>query len=151
MFSLHEICDLGMRIEKNGEQFYRKAIKEFPNEALKSLLTRLADDEVKHQEFFTRKKEALKDKPEDSEMEETASAILQNILGEQTFSLKEANPADLKNEAELLNLAIEFEKDTVLFYEMLTPLVTGSQALNGLEEIVQEEKRHIEMLQVLRQ
>jgi len=93
----------------------------------------------------------LKDKPEDSEMEETASAILQNILGEQTFSLKEANPADLKNEAELLNLAIEFEKDTVLFYEMLTPLVTGSQALNGLEEIVQEEKRHIEMLQVLRQ
>ena len=149
MFSLHEICDLGMRIEKNGELFYRKAIKEFPNEALKSLLTRLADDEVKHQEFFTRKKEALKDKPEDPEMEETASAILQNILGEQTFSLKEANPADLKNEADLLNLAIEFEKDTVLFYEMLTPLVTGSQALNGLEEIVQEEKRHIEMLQAL--
>jgi rubrerythrin len=151
MFSLHEIYDLGMRIEKNGELFYRKAIKEFPNEALKSLLTRLADDEVKHQEFFTRKKEALKDKPEDSEMEETASAILQNILGEQTFSLKEANPADLKNEADLLNLAIEFEKDTVLFYEMLTPLVTGSQALNGLEEIVQEEKRHIEMLQALQQ
>ena len=64
MFSLHEIYDLGIRIEKNGELFYRKAIKEFPNEGLKSLLARLADDEVKHQEFFARKKEALMDKPE---------------------------------------------------------------------------------------
>ena len=151
MFSLHEIYDLGIRIEKNGELFYRKAIKEFPNEGLKSLLTRLADDEVRHQEFFTRKKEALKDTPEDPEMEETASAILQNILGDQTFSLKETNPSDLKSEEELLNLAIEFEKDTVIFYEMLTPLLTGSQALSGLEEIVQEEKRHIEMLQALQQ
>ena len=76
-----------------------------------------------------------------------ASAILQGILGDQTFSLKEADPADLKSEKDLLNLAIEFEKDTVIFYEMLTPLVTGSQALKGLEEIVQEEKHHIEMLQ----
>jgi rubrerythrin len=151
MFSLHEIYDLGIRIEKNGELFYRKAIKRFSDERLKSLLARLVDDEVKHQEFFARKKEALKDKPEDPEMEETASAILQNILGDQTFSLKETNPSDLKSEEELLNLAIEFEKDTVIFYEMLTPLVTGSQTLNGLEEIVQEEKRHIEMLQALQQ
>jgi len=151
MFSLHEIYDLGIRIEKNGELFYRKAIKEFPNEGLKSLLTRLADDEVKHQEFFTRKKEALELKPEDPEMEETASAILQGILGYQTFSLKEANPADLKSEKDLLNLAIEFEKDTVLFYEMLTPLVTKNQTLKGLEEIVQEEKSHIEMLQAFQQ
>ena len=151
MFSLHEIYDLGIRIEKNGELFYRKAIKEFPNEGLKSLLARLADDEVKHQEFFERKKEALELKPEDPEMEETASAILQGILGYQTFSLKEANPADLKSEKDLLNLAIEFEKDTVLFYEMLTPLVTKNQTLKGLEEIVQEEKSHIEMLQAFQQ
>jgi rubrerythrin len=151
MFSLHEIYDLGIRIEKNGELFYRKAIKRFSDERLKSLLARLVDDEVKHQEFFARKKEDLKDKPEDPEMEETASAIFQDILGDQTFSLKETNPSDLKSEEELLNLAIEFEKDTVIFYEMLTPLVTGSQTLNGLEEIVQEEKRHIEMLQALQQ
>ena len=151
MFSLHEIYDLGIRIEKNGELFYRKAIKEFPNEGLKSLLTRLADDEVKHQEFFARKKGALELKPEDPDMEKTASAILQSILGDQTFSLKEADPADLKSEEDLLNLAVEFEKDTVLFYEMLTPLVTGTQTLKGLEEIIQEENCHIELLHAFQQ
>jgi rubrerythrin len=151
MFSLHEIYDLAIRIEKNGELFYRKAIKEFPNEGLKSMLARLADDEVKHEEFFARKKEALRVEPKNPEVEETASAILQGILGDQTFSLKEADPADLKSEKDLLTLAIEFEKDTVLFYEMLTPLVTQNQTLKGLEEIVQEEKCHIEMLQAFQQ
>ena len=115
------------------------------------MLTRLAEDEVKHEEFFAKKKEALAFNPEDPEMEEAASTILQGILGDQTFSLKEANPADLKTVESLINLAIEFEKDTVLFYEVLTPLVTRSATLKGLEEIVLEEKRHIEMLQAFQQ
>jgi rubrerythrin len=151
MFSLHEIYDLAIRIEKNGELFYRRAIKEFPTASLMSMLAHLADDEVKHEEWFKRKKEALKAERKNPEMEETASALLQGILGDQTFSLKEANPADLKSEKDLLNLAIEFEKDTVLFYEMLSPLATNNQILRGLDEIVQEEKRHIEMLQAFQE
>ena len=147
MFSLHEIYDLAIRIEKNGERFYRKAMERFSNEGLRSMLVRLADDEVRHEEFFARKKSGLREKPEDPEIEAAASGILQGILGDQTFSLKEANPADLKSEKDLLNLAVEFEKDTILFYEMLTPLVTRKQTLKGLEEIIQEEKRHIETLQ----
>jgi rubrerythrin len=151
MFSLHEIYDLASRIEKNGEKFYREARKRVSNEGLKSILTRLADDEVKHEEFFRRKKAALVLKPENPEMEEAASAILQGILGDQTFSLKEANPADLKTEKELIDLAVEFEKDTVLFYEMLTPLAIRNETLKGLDEIIQEEKRHIEILHALQQ
>ena len=151
MFSLSEIYDLAIRIEKNGERFYREARERVSNEDLRSMLTRLADDEVKHEEFFAKKKEVLALNPEDPEMEEAASTILQGILGDQTFSLREANPADLKTVESLINLAIEFEKDTVLFYEVLTPLVTRSATLKGLEEIVQEEERHIQMLQAFQQ
>jgi rubrerythrin len=147
MFSLEEILDLGIRIEKNGEKFYRQAQNKVALEELKILLTRLADDEVEHVVFFTRKKEALKSKPEDPEVEKQASAILQEILGDQTFSLKEANPADLKTIDDLLNLAIEFEKDTLLFYEMLTALTTRDDTLKGLQEVIAEENRHVAMLQ----
>jgi rubrerythrin len=147
MFSLHEIYDLAIRIEKNGEKFYREARKRVSDEDLKSMLTRLADDEVKHEEFFRKKKDALVLKSEDPEMEEEASTVLRGILGDQTFSLKEANPADLKSVEDMIKLAIEFEKDTVLFYEMLSPLSTRKETLKGLEEIIQEEKRHIEILQ----
>ncbi len=147
MFSLIEIYDLAIRIERNGGQFYRKAREEVTDEDLKSVLSRLADDESKHEEFFAKKKQLVRFKPQDPEMEEAASAVLQAILGDQTFSLKEANPADIKSEEELIKLAIEFEEDTILFYEMLSPLVTRDQTLKGLEEIVQEEKRHIQELQ----
>jgi rubrerythrin len=147
MFSMEEILDLGIRIEKNGEKFYREAQEKVALEELKILLTRLADDEVEHVRFFTRKKEALKSKPEDPELEKQASAILQEILGDQTFSLNETNPADLKTIDELLDLAIEFEKDTVLFYEMLSALATRDDALKGLQELIEEENRHVAMLQ----
>ena len=146
MFSLREIYDLAIRIEKNGERFFREARKQVSDEGLKSMLTRLADDEVKHEEFFRRKKEALVLKAEDPEMEEAASLILRGILGDQTFSLKEVNPADLKSLEEMIKLAIEFERDTVLFYEILSPLLTIKETLKGLGEIIQEEKRHIEIL-----
>jgi rubrerythrin len=147
MFSLEEILDLGIKIEKNGEKFYREAQNKVALEELKILLTRLADDEVEHVGFFTRKKEALKSKPEDPELEKQASAILQGILGDQSFSLKEANPADVKTIDDLLNLAIEFEKDTVLFYEILTALTTRDDTLKGLQEVIEEENRHVAMLQ----
>jgi rubrerythrin len=147
MFSLEEILDLGIRIEKNGEKFYRQAQKKVALEELKILLTRLADDEVEHVGFFTRKKQALKSKPEDPEVEKQASAILQEILGDQTFSLKEVNPADLKTIDDLLSLAIEFEKDTLLFYEMVSALTTKDDTLKGLQAVMAEENRHVEMLQ----
>jgi rubrerythrin len=147
MFSLEEILDLGIRIENNGEKFYREAQKKVALEELKILLTRLADDEVEHAGFFIKKKEALKSKPEDPELEKLASSILQEILGDQTFSLNEADPADLKTIDDLLNLAVEFEKDTVVFYEMLTALASKDDTLKGLQEIIEEENRHVAMLQ----
>jgi rubrerythrin len=150
MFSLEEILDLGIRIEKNGEKFYREAQKQVALEELRILLTRLAEDEVEHVGFFTRKKEAIKSKPEDAEVEKQASAILQEILGDQTFSLKQVDPSDLKTIDDLLDLAIEFEKDTILFYEMLSAIATTDDTLKGLQEIIQEENRHVAMLQGFR-
>jgi rubrerythrin len=150
MFSLEEILDLGIRIEKNGENFYREAEKKVALEELRMLLTRLADDEVEHMNFFSRKKEALKSKPEDPELEKMASSVLQEILGDQSFSLRSANPADLETIDDLLNLAIEFEKDTILFYEMLTSLAARGDTLKGLEEIIEEENRHVAKLQGFR-
>ncbi len=147
MFSLEEIVDLGIKIEKNGEKFYRGAQNQVALEELRMLLGRLADDEVKHMDFFTRKKEALKSKPEDPELEALSSTILQGILGDQAFSLREANPADLKTIDDVLSLAIEFEKDTVLFYEMLTALAARDDTFKGLQEIIEEENSHVAALQ----
>jgi rubrerythrin len=49
--------------------------------------------------------------------------------------------------SDLIDIFIEFEKDTVLFYEMLEPFIEDGNTLEQLKEIIAEENRHIERLQ----
>jgi len=44
MFTLGEIIDLAISIEKNGENAYRKAQEEVSNPSLASMLQRLAEE-----------------------------------------------------------------------------------------------------------
>ena len=53
MFSVNEILDLAIRIEKNGENTYRRAMDEINESELTTLLEWMADEEVKHADFFS--------------------------------------------------------------------------------------------------
>jgi len=52
----------------------------------------------------------------------------------------------VENLKSLLELAIEFEKDTILFYQMLRSFIDDREVLNGLDNIVEEESRHVDEL-----
>ena len=91
MFTLSEIIDLAIRIEKNGENAYRKAQEEVSNPSLASMLQWLAEEEVEHVKWFTRLKEKAGTLAEDPKLEEMGQAILQGVLGDQAFSIKDAD------------------------------------------------------------
>ena len=146
MFSIREIFDLAIRIEKNGERFYRDAMEKTSNPSLKSLLEWLADQEVEHENWFLERKKMLETKGNDFELEEMGSSILQGILGDQSFSLREADLSKIDSVEALIQLAVEFEKDSILFYEMITSLIVDDETSERLNEIIAEENRHIELL-----
>ena len=52
MFSIQEILDLAIRLEKNGESVYRKAAAKLSRADLVSLLAWKADEEVKVSKKF---------------------------------------------------------------------------------------------------
>jgi len=147
MFSIREIFDLAIRIEKNGEQFYRDAMKKISNPPLKPLLEWLADEEVKHEGWFIERKKMLETKGNDLELEDMGSSILQGILGDQSFSLREADLSKVDSVEALIQLAVEFEKDSILFYEMIASLIGDDETSEKLNEIIAEENRHIELLE----
>ena len=62
MFTLGEIIDLAIRIEKNGESTYRKAQKEVSSSKVSAMLEWLADDEAKHEKWFTELRENVDEK-----------------------------------------------------------------------------------------
>jgi rubrerythrin len=147
MFSLREVLDLAIQIEKNGEQYYRDAVKKVSNSSLKSMLEWLAEQERKHQSWFSERKEKLGTEGEDPEVAEMGSSILKGILGDQSFSLKEADLSAIDGLEALIQLAVEFEKDSILFYEMIGSLIEDSDTSEKLNEIIAEENRHIELLE----
>ena len=83
MFTLSEIIDLAIRIEKNGEKAYRKAQGEVSNPSLASMLQWLAEEEVEHEKWFTRLKEKTVTLAGNPKLEEMGKSILQGILGDQ--------------------------------------------------------------------
>jgi rubrerythrin len=146
MFSLKDIIDIAVQIERNGERVYRRAAKKIEDPSLRSMLQWLADEETQHAKWF----EALIDKvpgtgdfPEEEKM---GRALLKNAVGAQSFSLEDAGLLSMENIEDLLKLAIEFEKDTVLFYGMLQPLIEDKKTLEQLHAIIQEEENHIARL-----
>ncbi|MBN1104027.1 MAG: ferritin family protein [Deltaproteobacteria bacterium] len=148
MFSIREVLDLAVQIEKNGERFYREAMRRFLDPSVLSLLQWMAEEEVKHAEWFSKRKELL---PQgEGERKEIESGLLVGILGDQTFSLKEADFSTIHDVGKMLEVALEFEKDTILFYEFIQSLVEDRETSKELQEILEEERRHIQNLEQYR-
>lgn len=147
MFSAREIYHLAIQIEKNGEKFYREALERISNPVLRELIVWIADQELEHEEWFSKRMAALEGKVDDLNMEEIGNAVLQNILGDQSFSLKDADLSEMDHLEDLLRLAIEFENDSILFYEMIGSFVDDEETSKKLQEIIKEERHHIELLQ----
>jgi rubrerythrin len=149
MFDVNEIINLAVQIEKNAEIVYRDAAKEAANPSLVSLLHWLADEEVKHAEWFSELREKVKKIIDDPQLEDMGKAILRDALGDQTFSLKDVDFSKIEAVENLLEQAIEFESDTILFYEMIRSFVEDEdqETRDHLNMIIEEEKGHIRLLE----
>ena len=147
MFEIKEIIDLALQIEKNGEKIYRKALRHIENPAIYTVLQKLADEELNHIEWFTSLKQSIKSTTDDPKLVEMGKTILNRVLGAQAFSLEDVEFFEISRIDDLLKLAIEFEKDTILFYEMFRPLLSHTEELNHLDQIIAEENQHIEHFQ----
>ena len=147
MFTLGEIIDLAIRIEKNGENTYRKAQDEVSSSELASMLQGLADDEAEHEKWFAELRENVDEKIENPKLAEMGKEILQGVLGDHAFSMDEADFSSLDNITGLLELSLEFEKDTLVFYEMIKEFIEDGKVLSGIDKIIKEENRHIKYLE----
>lgn len=147
MFSAKEILDLAIKLEKNGEAVYRDAITKVTDPSLVPLLEWMADEEVKHADWFAELKHKLETKNDNPFAEEMSRELFNEMLGEKNFSLKDVDFSTIDNGDDLIQIFIEFEKDSIIFYEVLKPFVEEPAVRQSLQKIIDEEKRHIEQLE----
>ena len=146
MFSIDEIIDLAVQIERNGEKLLQSAQKEVSVPELASLLQWMEDEERRHVEWFSQLRPVPKEPTDMSHLEDMGKNLLKEMLGDQSFSLGDTDFSKLENINELIKTLIEFEKDTALFYQLIRTAVTDQETQTLLERIISEENRHAQRL-----
>ena len=147
MFTIGDIIDMAVQIEKNGERVYRAAAAKAANPELASMLNWLADEEVQHAEKFSGMKEGAQETVEDPRIQDMGKALLRDSIGDETFSLKDIDLSSLEQVETLISRAIEFERDTILFYELIRSFVKEKGARDLLDKIIDEEIGHMQVLE----
>lgn len=143
LFNTGEVFRIAVRIEENGERFYREMSKRLADPQVKELFEDLADEEVKHREFY----EALLAEAGGVEAEEGSPgeyfAYLLSYADGIIFSQEvfEKRLKEITDEAGALEFAIGVEWDSINYYRELKGLVPESQR-QRLNDLIAEERRH---------
>lgn len=146
MFTVRDLSELAAQLEKNGEKIYRGALEKVSDPELTSLLQWLADEEADHARWFADLAKSDHQRPVSGQLEKMGRQMMADSLEHQAFSLGEADFDKIVSKRQLIELAVEFEEDTVLFYNMLREFVDDVPALANLDVIIAEEQRHLERL-----
>jgi rubrerythrin len=149
MFSANDILDLAIQIEQNGETAFRRAAEKVSNPSLAVLLEWIADEEVRHAHYFSNLRRGGIEKDVDDQVAEMGKALLRETLGAQVFSLETAEFSELRRVEDLLKVAMELERDTIIFYEMFRAFIEEKTALDILDTIIEQENSHLRKLQEL--
>lgn len=146
MFTLVDICDIAIQIERNGESAYREAAGSTQLPEVAKLLEVLAEDEAKHARWFEQISADQPLREQDQGLVKMGRDLLRETMAPHTFSLNGGDLGSAEHPKDVLRQSIEFEKDTILFYEMLSGFLEDDETKYQLERIVEEERSHIDKL-----
>jgi len=148
-FNAKELLEMAIRIEENGAQFYRKAAEFQSNDENRAVLEKLAAMEDTHKAIFEKMRREL------SAAEKTATVFDPNNESAQYLAAMadthggEGSPAAAdkltgkESINEIVDVALDLEKESILFYLGLKDLVPPQYGQEKLDKIIEEERRHI--------
>jgi rubrerythrin len=146
MFSVEDICNIAIQIEKNGEKAYRDAQAKANDAKLKESFKGIADDEKRHIRWFQNLARNIRRTTKHPQIKELGKSLLQDIIGNQTFSLTPEKISQAATIEQIIKQSIEFEKDTIIFYEMVSKFIDDEAIIAQIELIIEEERRHVNTL-----
>ena len=141
-FSADEIFELAELIEQNGARFYRKAAKGFSNTEVKRLFEELVDMELDHEKTFAAMRAELTSRerePSVFDPNDEVGMYLQAMADGKVFDTK-TDPSEqltqMETPEDILNKAIGFEKDSIVFFLGLEYYVPAREGRDKVREIL---------------
>ena len=151
-FNAREIFDIGMQIEVNGKAFYEAAAKKTAETSMNEFFLELAAWENTHIALFSELRDALPKAAGNVPVfdpNDEAAMYLQATADSHVF-VKNKDMVGLvagcKGPLDILDLAMTFEKDSVVFYTTMKKVVAKNLGQDKVDRLIDEEIKHISML-----
>jgi rubrerythrin len=148
LFEVKEVLDFAVYIEQNGYEFYSEASKKFSDPKIVELFKYLSQEETKHEKLF---KDMAKS-ADTVEVEESYKGEFSAYMKEFCASHSLANRNTIKNRLQslktfedVLDMALAFEKDSVVFFSELKDIVAFDRG-KVIEKVIKEELDHMRKL-----
>ncbi|MFC2094996.1 ferritin family protein [Candidatus Bipolaricaulota bacterium] len=150
-FNADEILKMAEQIERNGARFYRSAAEAGFDRQISDKLLELAEMEDCHEKVFATMRAELDSKETESltfdpegQVERYLAAMADSNIFDQSV-----DPSDKvrgKTIQEVLAIALETEKESILFYLGLENLVPERLGKGKVDGIVKEEMAHVALI-----
>lgn len=148
-FNPDEVFEMAEQIERNGARFYRQAAQGAQDVVIRELLQGLAAMEDGHEKLFAKMRANLKKEEIDFNADKQASSYLKAWADGHVFDMK-SDPVtrikDQKNMEGIFNVALDLEKESIVFYLGMKNGVNNKTYRDRIEEIIKEEMKHIVFL-----
>ena len=149
MFTIADICNIAVQIEKNGEETYRKASCASKNPEVAQLLATMAEDERRHGEWLATITSDTLLSEEQKEMEMVGRTLLQDMIKDNPLLLATNELESAATVEEVLTRSKTFEADTILFYQFIQGVLDDPAVVRQMEIIIREERSHLRHLENL--
>ncbi len=151
IFHIAEVLDLGIEKEKKRRDFYALVAEKFQEKDMKDLFTQLRDWEEMHIKKFSQLRARFTEPSTTEAFSGQLQEYMDVLVNEKLYG--EISPAMFTTKVNSALIAIDysmgFEKDAILFFSGLLPVVP-SYNKDIVEELIDEEKKHLVFLSALR-
>jgi rubrerythrin len=145
-----EVLEIAEKMERNAAGFYRRAAGMYDDAKISKLFSELAQWEKRHIQVFADMKESLSQGAWQmgqygaERMDTPGPPTPTPIFPDRADPAEELTGQETKGD--VLQLAIQKEKDAIAFYTSLKEFVLGDENVQAIKEIIREEDRHVRIL-----
>lgn len=151
-FAGSEIVEFGIQIEKNGRDFYNVLARKASNQKIAETFVYLAKEEEGHIKVFSDLLDTVSKYTPTEAYPEEYFAYMRILADEHVFIQKNKGnelAQKINNNEDAIKMAIEFEKDSILFFEGMKKLVNQKDQ-KIVENLINQEQNHLRKLSAIK-
>jgi len=151
-YNADEILEMAIRIETNGKAFYLRAADLQSDGTMIRFFKNLAAMEEQHRKTFEQFRDELSSDDKEGQVYDPDGqasmylAVMADTHGGEGDPQVAQNLTGKESLKDILKIALDLEKQSILFYLGLKDLVPKQRGKDQVDAIIDEEKQHIAQL-----